>query len=81
MSDTIRFQVQHTDTFGGEANYCWLNEEEFEVPSNASRHQIVKLAKELVGMTGVRCRSYDMGDGYELRPVGLCQVIFITALY
>lgn len=28
-----KYQVEYTDTFGGEANYCWVKRAEIEVPS------------------------------------------------
>lgn len=77
------YTVEHTDTFGGEANYCWANRytitEDERKP--LSRLALVRRAKSLCGMSGVRCQVTDYGDMIEIRPAGLCQVIFVTVEY
>ena len=75
MSKKGSYEVEHTDTFGGEANYCWVNR--YEIPLG-SRLATVRRAKALCGLTGVRCDVSDFGDGLEIRPRGLCQVVFIS---
>ncbi len=74
------YQAELTDTFGGEANYCWVRRETFTVPDNASDLAIVRAGKAALGLTGVRCRTENYGDSFTLRPYGACVVAFITYL-
>ena len=74
----MKIQIEHTDTFGGEANYCWVNRETIELDNNATDRQIVIAAKKVLGMTGVKCRKEDWSDTLVLRPIGIHQIIFIT---
>lgn len=77
-----RFDVEVTDTFGGEANYCWVHRHVIEVSAalegKAERRAIVRAAKAAEGWTGYRCETNDMGGTIEIRPRGLLQVMFIT---
>ncbi len=70
------YEVEHTDTFGGEANYCWVRR--YQIP-DGTRAALVRRAKALTGLTGHRCKVYDQGgDLIEIRPQGLCQVVFVS---
>lgn len=73
-----KFTVEHTDTFGGEANYCWVVRETIELPDNATQRQIVRAAKAAIGETGARCVTDNYGDEIRLNYVGRCVVTFIT---
>jgi hypothetical protein len=66
-----------TDTFGGEANYSWVFRETVKVRTD-SRLAIVRAAKSALGLSNVRCQVLDIGDTIEIRPIGICQVAFIT---
>lgn len=86
--------VEYTDTFGGEANYCWVNRATITMPelthygydgganygkaNRAYQRDLMKRAKAAVGLTGVRGRTYHHGDMTEFRPYGMCTVMFIT---
>ncbi len=72
------YEVEVTDTFGGEANYSWVRRERFEAPEGATRRAIVRRAKSAAGLSGVRCDTHDYGDLIELRPRGACIVAFVT---
>jgi hypothetical protein len=84
------YEVEVTDTFGGEANYCWVNRYEFSLPLNdaeghaarkAYDRRIVAEAKRLAGWTGLKCATSPMGCGFEVRPVGRtapCWIMFIN---
>jgi hypothetical protein len=74
---TITYEM--TDTFGGEANYSWCERGTIHVPENASRLAIVRAVKREVGWSGFRCKRSDFGDRIDLRPFGICQVLFIDA--
>lgn len=72
------YNVEYTDTFGGEANYSWVDRDTFETPENASNRAIMRKAKALIGLSGVRGRTYDHGDTIEFRPYRSCTVMFVT---
>jgi hypothetical protein len=75
------WDVELTDTFGGQANYSWVRRDQLALPKDASRRQIVTAAKAALGLTGTRCRTFETGEGFELRPVGACTVAFILPSY
>lgn len=74
----MKMYIEHTDTFGGEANYSWVTRLAVKVPDTATDRMLVRRAKAALDMTGVRCRRDDYGDTIVLRPYGCCQVIFLT---
>ena len=76
-SNMMRVSVTQTDTFGGEANYSWANRHEFIIHQRASQRNIVRKAKALVGMTGVKSDTHDYGDSITIRPRGYNQIIFV----
>lgn len=78
VAKKMKIQCEYTDTFGGEANYTWVRRAELEVQDNATDRQIVLKAKQALGLTGVRCKTFNHGDSWELRPYGICTVLFIT---
>jgi hypothetical protein len=73
----MKIKYEHTDTFGGEANYSWVNRGEVELPDNASDLQIVRTVKAALGMSGVKCDKEDWQGMIVLYPRKICQVIFI----
>ena len=77
----MRWNLELTDTFGGEANYCWCRRETIELPDTATDRQIITAAKAALGLTGVRCRRFDHGEGFELRPIGACAAAFVLPAY
>jgi hypothetical protein len=70
--------VEVTDTFGGEANYSWVDRYSFESNENSSDRAIMRKAKALAGLSGVRGRTYNHGDMMEFRPYGANIVMFVT---
>lgn len=77
------YQIEVTDTFGGDANYCWVNRETVNVPDTLQdqtkiRRFLIREAKAFAGWTGLRAEVFDFGDSYEIRPRGICQVCFVT---
>lgn len=77
----VKFTVEYTDTFGGEANYCWVKRAEFTLDGAASRTAILRKAKALMGLSGVKGRLDDYGDSYAFRPYGSCTVLFVNTEY
>lgn len=87
------YNVELTDTFAGEANYCWVRRASVSVPEwtafsdfdgngrrepKAYQRTVMRRAKAAVGMTGARGVTERVGDGYEFRPYGACVVLFVT---
>lgn len=91
---TNAYDIELTDTFGGEANYSWVRRESVSMPelthygydggSNYAKankvyqRELIKAAKAAVGLTGVRGRVENYGDSVTFRPYGLLQVMFIN---
>lgn len=76
------WNVEYTDTFGGEANYSWVRRVSFTMPDDASLLAVMRRAKAKVGLSGARGRrGYYNGDTLEFRPYGCCTVMFCTAEY
>jgi hypothetical protein len=76
----VAIQFENTDTFGGEANYCWVNRQ--VIPTAEAQgltdKQLIRRAKAWAGYTGIRCDKENYGDTIALRPRGLCQILFIS---
>lgn len=64
----MRFKVEYTDTFGGEANYSWLRVAHFDAPEAASNSLLIRRAKKALNMSGWPTRTTDTGDGLSLLP-------------
>jgi hypothetical protein len=82
---THKYKVELTDTFGGEANYSWVKRHSIPVPE--MRHdkdykyveaQAKRIAKNAVGLNGVRGEWENWGDTYVFRPRGMCQILFVN---
>jgi hypothetical protein len=72
------FEVEVTDTFGGEANYSWVHRETFHCDGTKSDTHIVRAAKKAAGYTGVKCKRTLVGEMIQLDVVGQCVRIFIS---
>jgi len=91
----MQYQIEYTDTFGGEANYCWVKRATITMPelthygydgatnySKANKvyqRELMKKAKAAVGLTGARGRVESYGDTIDFRPYGCATVMFISA--
>lgn len=91
---TNRYEIEYTDTFSGEANYCWVKRETVTMPelthygydgstnyakSNAVyERELMRKAKAAMGLTGTRGSVSRYGDMIEFRPYGIATVMFIT---
>jgi len=69
-----QWEIEVTDTFGGEANYCWVRH--YLVTAKSPRGAITKLAKsgEYVGW----CIKYDCGYMQRYNLQGACICAFVT---
>jgi hypothetical protein len=72
------YNVEYTDTYGGEANYSWVRRASFKASASLSDREIVRRAKKEIDLTGVRCKRNNFGEMIELRPYGSATVMFIT---
>jgi len=81
MEDTFKMEAEYTDTFGGEANYSWVRRVAFEVPHGASNRAIMRKAKKLIGLNGLRGRTEDFGDSLTFKPYGMATVMFVNSVY
>lgn len=88
------YVVELTDTFGGEPNYSWVKRASVAMPELAHygydggtnyakanrtyQRELMRKAKAAVGLTGVRGVTSQLSEGYEFRPYGMCQVMFVT---
>ena len=91
------YSVELTDTFGGEANYSWVNRQSVTMPelthygydgargytkaNKAFERELMRKAKAAVGMTGVRGKREDIGDTVAFYPYGSRTVLFISPRY
>lgn len=91
---THKYDVEYTDTFGGEANYSWVRRATIIMPelthygydggtnyakvNRVFMRELCRKAKAAMGLTGARGRTSDYGDGLEFRPYGACTVMFVT---
>jgi len=81
MTDKVKWSLEYTDTFGGEANYSWVKRETLECASGLSNLALVRRFKSALGLSGMRGKSYFTGDMWEFRPYGACTIAFATFDY
>ncbi len=90
----IKYMVEYTDTFSGEANYSWVRRATVTMPElthygynggtnyvKANRRferELMKRAKAAVGLTGVRGVKYSICGDLEFRPHHSATVMFVT---
>jgi hypothetical protein len=82
---SVQYDVEYTDTFGGDANYSWVERARVampEMPDRARKYaydrELMRRAKAAVGLNGVRGVSENNGTWREFRPYGCTTVLFIT---
>jgi hypothetical protein len=91
---SIKYDVEYTDTFGGEPNYCWVRRATVTMPElthygydggtnyvkakRAANRELMREAKAAVGLTGARGEWYDHGDMLEFRPYRSATVMFVN---
>lgn len=88
------YEVTLTDTFAGEPNYSWVRRADVTMPelthygydggtnyaraNKAYERELMRRAKAVVGLTGIRCKVFRYGDSIEARPRGQNMVLFIN---
>lgn len=75
--NTTKFFIEMTDTFGGEANYCWVNR--FTVDAKDARQALTKVKQHVyVNPSKVRHTVSDYGDMLRADVKKDCVVFFVT---
>lgn len=74
----MRFQIEYTDTFCGEANYSWVKRETLDVADNIRAQELKRKAKDAMGLSGTRGLWSDYGDTIAFKPRGMCTIMFVT---
>lgn len=91
---TNNYDVEYTDTFGGEPNYAWVKRAVVSMPelthygydggtnyykaNKVFKRELMKKAKAVIGLTGMRGTVTEYGETIEFRPYRSCTVMFIT---
>lgn len=76
------FNIEVTDTYAGNANYCWVRRYSIENKWNhlngkSLQREVIKAVKNKIGWTGIRCEVYGDCDHYTIHPRNMCQVCFV----
>lgn len=84
----MAYEVEYTDTCGGEANYSWVRRaripdithsiDSTRAERRAYQATIMRRAKAAAGISGLRGQTVNYGDGWEFRPYRHCTVLFVT---
>lgn len=77
----MKYQIEYTDTFGGDANYSWVRRAVIEAPDSATAALLMRRAKKALGLSGARGRTSDMGEVIEFKPYGCATVLFISEYF
>ncbi|WP_407156327.1 hypothetical protein [Bradyrhizobium sp. STM 3557] len=79
--ETFQMAVEYTDTFAGEANYCWVKRATLTLRVGSSDRAIMRAAKAAMGLSNVRGRLDSHGDSFEFRPYRSATVMFVSTVY
>ena len=75
-----KYSVEMTDTFGGEANYCWVRRALIDAPADATSQMLIRRAKKALGISAPHRPPEDYGDMIRIDLRHHCICIFISAL-
>lgn len=75
----MKVNLELTDTFQGQSNYSWVKRETLEFKEGTSDLSIMRAVKAWAGWTGLKCKVTKFDDIWDIRPYGVCQVLFVTA--
>jgi hypothetical protein len=76
-SETARWLVEVTDTFGGQANYGWVSRYYLPVKQGESNTALIRRAKKIAGYSNVRGITVDTGTHLEYRPDKMAVIMFV----
>lgn len=74
----VTINIEYTDTFCGETNYTWVKRYEITIPEELSDKTIMRMAKELCGLTGVKGTWSECSDTLRFIPRNSNTVLFIS---
>ena len=74
----MQVNAEYTDTFCGEANYCWVRRATLPHIPGEKQAATMRRVKREMGLTGYVGRTHNYGDMLEWRPLGMCTVLFVT---
>lgn len=75
-----KYSVEMTDTFAGEANYCWVQRALIDAPCDASSRLLIRRAKKALSISTPHRLTSDHGDLIRIDLRNHCICIFISAL-
>ena len=75
----VTWDIEVTDTFGGQANYSRVDRYVVRTPDDISDLSLVRRIKSVTGYSGIRGRATVMGVSVEIRFPARCVVIFANA--
>ena len=73
----MKWSIEITDTFGGDANYSWVKRFDIETDVNATSGDILKEIEVASGFGGFT-EAYDDGDSIRFDHETDCVCIFAT---
>lgn len=76
MTAIIRWNIEHTDTFGDTPNFSWVNRSELKIPAHYCGMWVVRKIKEHLGWTGLNCEVMDLGNYVSIKPKDRCEIVF-----
>ena len=77
----MKFRIEYTDTFAGEANYSWARRATIEAPAEISDLALMRRAKKALDLSGVRGRRESWGETLAFYPYRSGTVLFIMPEY
>jgi hypothetical protein len=73
-------EYTYTDTFGGEANFCWVYRG--DVSAAKDLKQALRLARKELGLTGMKGDIVaDYGDELHWKPRNCCTILMVSWTY
>ena len=71
------YLAEYTDTFGGEANYCWVRRATIR-PAKDTLRAVLRAARAALGLSGVKGDIVaNYGDEYHWKPRGACTILMV----
>lgn len=78
--EIVKYEIEYTDTFCGEANYAWCHRKTIEIPESASDLALIRKAKKAMGIKIKHNPKETYGDTIELDFRKYNTRMFITAI-
>jgi hypothetical protein len=70
------YQAEYTDTYGGQANYCWVKR---AVVQGENLFQALKAARKEFGLTGIKGDiTGSFGDAIWWKPRGRNTILMVS---